>query len=556
MWGLEGVPIAALMGGVGLFLLGMELMTDGLRVAAGPALKRILTASTRTRWRGLGAGMLVTAVVQSSSAVTVAVIGFINAGLLSLGPALWVLFGSNVGTTMTGWIVAVLGFGVRIDALALPMIALGMALRLSGTGTRRAALGSALAGFGLLFLGIGMLKEAFGGVAQQVTLPVGSGVGIVLAQLAIGLVLTVLMQSSSASLTLALTAAQSGLLTAAGAAAVVIGANIGTTVTAVLAAVGATPNARRAASAHVLFNLITGAVALALLPWLVQALLQAKQAMGLPPSPALTVALFHTVFNVMGVVLMWPLVGRLAHWLDGRFRRAEEDEARPRYLDATVLTVPVLALDALQRELDRLRQRAAHALRTVLALRAWPSLAAPAADDDAVLARLSAERVVAQALQHAVADFVVRLQRDEMSTASAERLPDLLRIARYAEVATEQAALAAAALAELPPAAQGVPVHELQVFHHHATALLDASPGTPTDPMAQVESAYATLKAALLRAGAQGLLPVERMDTWLRGLSDLRRGLQQLDKAHRLLAAVTSGNGQPAVVPDSPVAAG
>lgn len=447
--GLGGL-LAGLLGGVGLFIMGMELMTDGLRLAAGPALERILTASTRTRWRGLAAGALVTAVVQSSSAVTVATIGFVNAGLLNLGQALWVLFGANVGTTMTGWIVAVLGFGLKIDLLALPLIGLGVGLRVTGHGTRRGALGTACAGFGLLFLGIDVLRGAFGDVAQQISLPAGSDWRVVLTQLLAGLVLTVLMQSSSAALTLALSAAGAGLLSAHGAAAVVIGANIGTSVKAVLAALGATPNARRAASAHVLFNLLTGLVALALLPWLVQWLLQAMHALGLDDSPALTVALFHTVFNVLGVVLMWPLAGRLTRWLQARFRTAEEDESRPRFLDATVLAVPVLALDALHRELGRFRGLAARSLGTVFDL---PTLAGDAVaeraggDDAAVRARLARARAVALALQRAVADFVVRLQRAEMSADSAARLPDMLRVARCAEVAVELADEAAEALA-------------------------------------------------------------------------------------------------------------
>ena len=535
--------LAGLLGGIGLFLMGMELMTEGLRLAAGPALERMLAASTATRLRGLAAGVLVTALVQSSSAVTVATIGFVNAGLLTLGGALWVLFGANVGTTMTGWIVAVLGFGFKIDALALPLIGLGVALRLSGPDARRGALGTALAGFGLLFFGIEVLKDAFEGVARRLELPAGTGWPTVLAQLAIGLVLTVLMQSSSASLTVALSAAQAGLISAQGAAAVVIGANIGTTVTAVIAALGATPNARRAASAHVLFNVITGVVALALLPWLVRWLLQAKQALGLPPAPALTVALFHTTFNVLGVLLMWPLAGRLTAWLQQRFRRGEEDEARPRHLDPTVLAVPVLALDALRRELARLRGLAARALRTVLEL---PALGGSAGTDEAVAqARLASAHDVARGLARAVADFIVRLQRTELGADSAARLPDLLRVARYAEVAVEQAEDAAEALAPWPQPVAGVPQLELAAFRQRALALLapleagadsGAGPAALEAALTEAEDAYAVLKAALLRAGAQGELALDAMDAWLRACSELRRGLQQIAKAQRLAA--------------------
>ncbi|MBK6629802.1 MAG: Na/Pi symporter [Betaproteobacteria bacterium] len=208
--------IGGLAGGVGLFLLGMGLMTDGLKLAAGPALQRILAHSTKTPLRGLASGVLVTAAVQSSSAVTVAIIGFVNAGLLNLSQSLWVLFGANVGTTMTGWLVALVGLKFNIEVLALPLIGFGMLLRLSGEGSRRGALGTALAGFGVLFLGIDMLKDTFAGLSTEFTFPEGAGVRDILVQVLIGLGLTVLMQSSSASLAIVLTAAQGGLLSAQG----------------------------------------------------------------------------------------------------------------------------------------------------------------------------------------------------------------------------------------------------------------------------------------------------------------------------------------------------
>jgi len=167
---MSGSAIGLLAGGLGLFLLGMMLMTDGLKAAAGPMLGNVLTSSTRTRLRGLFSGIAVTALVQSSSAVTVAAIGFVNAGLLSFSQSLWVIFGANVGTTMTGWLVALIGFKIKIEAAALPMIGIGMALRLSGSDSRRGAGGSALAGFGVLFLGIGFLQQAFSGSGQTIDL--------------------------------------------------------------------------------------------------------------------------------------------------------------------------------------------------------------------------------------------------------------------------------------------------------------------------------------------------------------------------------------------------
>jgi phosphate:Na+ symporter len=523
---IDAQVLGTVAGGLGLFLLGMGLMTDGLKLAAGPALHRILTGATRTRAHALGSGVLVTALVQSSSAVTVAAIGFVNAGLLALGPALWVLFGANVGTTMTGWIVALVGLKFKVEALAMPLVALGALLRLTGQG-RRSALGTALAGFGLLFMGIALLQQAFAGLAGRISLPEGEGPLAVLAQLGIGLLMTVLMQSSSAAMAITLTAAQGGLIGPQGAAAVVIGANIGTTVTALLAAIGATPNARRAASAHVVFNLLTGAVALLSLPWLVGVLGQARAVLGLPPGPAAQLALFHTTFNLLGVLLMWPLADRLTYWLQRRFRAREEDEAQAQFLDATVLAVPTLALDALAREVGRAGQVAQRMTR--------------AAVGGAGVAALKADQGILTSLDGAIERFVERLRSASMSQEASARLAGLLRIRRYHEEAAEQAMAAAempsqeATDARLAAARQAFDAAALALLSRFdATAPLDM-PGLDAD-LAAMEARYEAQKVQLLAAGADARIALTDMEQALRRSSALRRALQQLHKARWRLA--------------------
>lgn len=513
-------------GGLGLFLLGMGLMTDGLKLAAGPALRHILAHATRTRLHALGSGVLVTALVQSSSAVTVAAIGFVNAGLLALGPALWVLFGANVGTTTTGWVVALVGLKFKIEALAMPLVGLGALLRLTGEGRRRGALGTALAGFGLLFMGIALLQQAFSTPAAHIQLPTGDGVRALAAQLGMGVLMTVLMQSSSAAMAITLTAAQSGLMGLQGAAAVVIGANIGTTVTALLATLGATSNARRAAAAHVLFNLITATAALLMLPWWAAMLAGLARLLALPIDAAVQLALFHTLFNLLGVLLVWPLAAPLTRWLQQRFVAREEDEAKPRFLDDNVMAVPALALGALEQEVARtgaLAVRMANA-----ALQGEPTSAL--AHDQAVLTRLG------QAMDR----FVEGLGRAAMSRAASVRLAELLRVQRYHESSAEQA-LAAAALpalgtmtAELASAQAG--------FSQAARALLadkaavqDAGAAAPPAALEAMESAYETLKSALLVAGADGRLSMHDMEQSLRRSSSLRRALQQIVKARQRL---------------------
>ena len=513
---------ATALGGLGLFLLGMTMMSDGLKLAAGPALERILAAATRTRWHGLCSGVLVTALVQSSTAVTVATIGFVNAGLLALGPSLWVLFGANVGTTMTGWIVALVGLRFKIEALALPLIGLGVLMRMTGSGTRRAPLGDTVAGFGLLFLGIALLQQAFGGLKGDTLLPAGDGATAVALQVAAGVLMTVLTQSSSAAMAITLTATQGGLLGAQSAAAVIIGANVGTTVTALMVTVGATPNARRAALAHVVFNVVTAAAALAMLPWLVDGIAALRAWIGLPPDAAARLALFHTVFNLIGVLLMWPLTAPLARWLQRRFRNAEEDESRPRFLDDTVLAVPELALQALTQESARIGGLARRVLEASLAGATALSVA-----------RLR-EPVVQ--LDAAVERFVERLSRAALPAQASSELARWLRVLRYHETVAQQA-LAAAQTGAVPAAALPAAVQDAALaFVVQARALLAAcAEGNCASHLTdETEGRYQTLKAALLQAGAGGAMGIEAMEAQLARASALRRALTQAAKAARL----------------------
>lgn len=515
-------------GGLGLFLLGMAMMTEGLRLAAGPALRRVLAVATRSRGQALATGILLTSLVQSSSAVTVAAIGFVNAGLLSLGGAIWVLFGANVGTTMTGWIVALIGLKFSIESLALPLLGLGAMLRLGGGERRAGAFGTALAGFGLLFLGIASLQEGFGALTSRVALPQGSTPAAVLAQLGIGMLLTVMMQSSSASIVVALTAAQTGLIPAQGAAAVVIGANLGTTVTAVFAAIGATANARRTAAAHVAFNLLTAVVAMLMLPWLVRAIATLQVALQLPADAATQLALFHSAFNLLGVILMWPLADRLQRMLQARFRAGEDDRARPRYLDDTLLEVPTLAVDALAREVRRYGAIAVELLDQLL--------------DAAPAFRLQAERAALEQLELALNQFIERIGRSAMHADNSRRLAQVLRAQRAFTAVTEQAMLAARV--------EGGVADDLGEFRRHLKSLLvfDEPADAPRlaarrETVTALESAYESLKERLLQRAATGQLSLPDMERQLRWLGAMRTAAQQADKAMRGLAAANADAG-------------
>ncbi|MGB5520809.1 MAG: Na/Pi symporter, partial [Gammaproteobacteria bacterium] len=368
------ITTGMLAGGLGLFLLAVTMITDGLKLAAGHTLRDLLGKWTRSPAHGILTGLSITALVQSSSAVTVATIGFVNAGLLTMYQALGVVYGANIGTTMTGWLVAIVGFKIKVEMFALPMIGIGMLLRLTGGDSRRAQLGLALAGFGLFFIGIDVLKEAFEGLAaaidlQKLTL---DGVAAVFLFLGIGFMMTVLTQSSSAAIAITLTAATGGIVGLYAAAAMVIGANVGTTSTAGFAVIGATPNAKRVAAAHVIFNLATAMVALLILPVLIWVVRSTGKIVGLEDVPAVTLALFHTTFNILGVLLMLPVSSRLARFLDKRFVTLEEIEGRPRYLDKTVAVSPALAINALALEQSRIASIARRMATEVMSAESGP----------------------------------------------------------------------------------------------------------------------------------------------------------------------------------------
>jgi phosphate:Na+ symporter len=336
--------VSTLLGGIGLFLLGMILMSDGLKGAAGNALQRVLRHSTGTPLRAFASGAGITALVQSSSATTLATIGFVSAGLLTLPAALGVIVGAAVGTTSTGWIVALLGLKLNLGAVALPLIGVGALMRLLGHGPR-AHIGMALAGFGLIFVGIEGLRDGMGGLAETLDLGAFTGRTLLgrLQLVGIGLVMTVVLQSSSAAVALTLTAVHSGAIGMEAAAALVIGQNVGTTVTSGLASVGGSVAARRAALGHVVFNGFAGTLAFATLGPLLAGLDAAAEALG-ADDPAVTVTLFHTAFNVGAALVTLPLLRPLARGVTRLI--PERVPTLARRLDRTLLELPAVALGA------------------------------------------------------------------------------------------------------------------------------------------------------------------------------------------------------------------
>jgi len=341
--------IPKLLGGIGLFLLGMGLMTEGAKGFAGDSLRSALLRFTGAPWKAFLSGTLATVLLQSSSATTVTVIGFVSAGLLTFPQALGMVFGASLGTTGTGWLVAVFGLKIQIGLYALPVVALGAFLRLMGRGCWK-PLGSALAGFGLIFLGIDFLQAGMEGLRNR--LPVAAlpsaGVAAHLAGMGAGILMTLVLQSSSAAIAVAMTALHAGTINLEQAASLAVGAAIGTTATALLASIGATNPAKRTAVAFVLFNLVTGLLAILLLPALLQVVHWESLQLGLHGN-ATALAAFHTTFVALGVAVFLPLATPYARWIERLI--PDHRPSLTRYLDKSLLQSPSVALEAVRRAL-------------------------------------------------------------------------------------------------------------------------------------------------------------------------------------------------------------
>ncbi|MBX3481482.1 MAG: Na/Pi cotransporter family protein, partial [Caulobacter sp.] len=477
---------------------------------------------------------LVTALVQSSSAVTVATIGFVNAGILTLRQALVVVFGASLGTTMTGWLVSLTGVGFKIDAFALPILAVGIAIKLTTRGRRLEGLGGAIAGFGLFFLGLAILKEAFGGLTDSLG-PVlaleHDGLLGLLAFVALGFATTLVTQSSSAAIAIVLTAASQSVIGLEAGAAAVVGANIGTTSTSALAALGATANARRVAVGHFAFNATAGAIGLLMLPLFAAVARPIGDWLGIGHEPPPLLALFHTVFNVAGLVVMLPLSGLLARRLERLMRSAEEDLGRPRYLDRTVLATPSLALVALEHELSRLEalvcDLAAHAARPGVPGPAW--------------VRRRAGAVIA--LGEAIAEFATSIRMESLHREESEALARALRIARYLEEAGRMLPQVDA-LRQAVPTLRHEPAQEVvQGVLDAATRCIAAIAGPGSDEgnaaaLAAFEPASEEAKSQLLISAAALRLPIAEVDATLDAMSGTRRLIEQIAKADRALLAM------------------
>jgi phosphate:Na+ symporter len=338
--------------GVAIFLFGMLSLEEGFKAFTGGVLERLLRKTTNKLWKSLSFGIVSTTLMQSSSLVSVITISFLSAGLIPLAAGIGIVFGANLGTTTGAWLVAGLGLKVKISAYAMPMLVFGVILIFQRAKGLK-GVGYILSGLGFLFLGIHHMKEGFEAFKDTIDLTayaVEGYPGVFLFAL-IGLAATVVMQSSHATLVLIITALAARQITYENALALAIGANIGTTITAIIGSLGSNVDGRRLAGAHLIFNLVTAIVAIAMIFQLTHLVDVVSAWFGIGSEDyTLKLAVFHTIFNLLGVLLMLPFINVMVRFLQRIIKPRRRVEGQPRHLHTATFELPDTAIEAVRLE--------------------------------------------------------------------------------------------------------------------------------------------------------------------------------------------------------------
>ena len=346
--------------GVSIFLFGMLSLEEGFKSFTGGVLERILRKTTDGPWKSLTFGVVSTSVMQSSSLVSVITISFLSAGLIGLAAGIGIVFGANLGTTTGAWLIAGLGMKVKISAYAMPMLVFGIILIFQKSRTMN-GIGYILAGLGFLFLGIHHMKEgfeAFRGTIDLTAFSVSGYTGIMLFTL-IGIAATVIMQSSHATLVIIITALAAQQITYENALALAIGANIGTTITAIIGSMSANVQGKRLAVAHLIFNMVTATIAIVFIYQISDMVDGFSDMVGIATDDyTLKLAVFHTIFNAIGIVAMMPFINRLASSLTKAMPEKEQPREKTMYLNEAVEELPDTAIEAVRKETLRLYDNA------------------------------------------------------------------------------------------------------------------------------------------------------------------------------------------------------
>ncbi len=359
----ENVKI--ILAGIAIFLIGMHFMEDGFKLFSGGTLEKVLEKFTSNKLTSLLTGFLTTSIVQSSSLISVIVISFLSVELISLTQGMAIVFGANLGSTTTAWIVSSFGLKLKISLYAMPMIIFGVIFRFSKNNSY-IGLGNILLGLGFIFLGIAYMKDGFDTLRSAIDLAAYSVEGYlgIFIYIIIGAIATVVIQSSSATMAIIITALAGGNILYIDALALAIGANVGTTVTAVLGALTSNQNGKRLAFGHFVFNIITGLVAVALIYVLKDLVDNISPYFAIAQDNySMKLALFHTIFNLLGIVVLFPFIGYIVFLSkkfisDEKYRKA----SKPKYLAKENIKIPYNAMVSIQKELIHLYENAQKAI--------------------------------------------------------------------------------------------------------------------------------------------------------------------------------------------------
>ena len=411
-------------GGLGMFLYGMNIMADGLQKAAGGRMKRMLGYITNNRILGILLGALITAIIQSSSATTVMVVGFVNAGILTLSQAVGVIMGANIGTTITAWIVSMSEWGevMKPEFFAPVLIGIGAFILLFAKKEKRREAGGILVGFGLLFIGLSFMSGAIkpyrdAPVFAQIFTTLGSNP---LFGILAGMAVTAIIQSSSASVGILQTLAMNGVVTWNSAVYITLGQNIGTCVTALLASMGAHKTAKRAAVIHLMFNVL-GAVLFAV-PMFI--LFRLNGAWASSAISSTQISMFHTVFNVANTVILFPFAGKLVALSEKivRDKEAEVEETTEQqilsHLDNRILENPSFAIETAKREVVHMGELALDSVKL--------GLTAVATNSREAVDKILAQEKTIDFMASALSDYLVKITNLSLMEDQSEQVKNLL----------------------------------------------------------------------------------------------------------------------------------
>ncbi|MEG0795758.1 MAG: Na/Pi cotransporter family protein [Odoribacter sp.] len=425
-----------LIGSLGVFLYGMKLMSEALQKVAGSKMRNILSAMTSNRFKGVITGVLITSIIQSSSATTVMVVSFVNAGLLNLLESIGVIMGANVGTTVTAWLISILGFKISMAEISLPMIGLCLPLLFSNKRSRK-SWGELIIGFGLLFIGLEFLKDSMPNLQENPEIftflqnYADMGYASYILFMLIGTVLTILIQSSSATMALTLVMCANGWISYPIAASMVLGENIGTTVTANLAAMVANTTAKRAALAHLVFNVFGVTWVLSIFPiflgWIEE--LSVFMGIGNPTTSIeavpMALSLFHTMFNIINVLILIWFTKLIAHLVTKLIplKETAEDAFTLKHIKIGLLSTPDASLFQAKQEIAWYAKNTRDMFHKVT-----ECLELPAKDFEKPFSHLVNMEDESDKVEVEIADYLTKVSESKLSTENSQRIRAMFKI--------------------------------------------------------------------------------------------------------------------------------